>query len=307
MYIDLIRRVLEQAVDSYASATGQQVSEVLAAIRTHIDATAQEHQKGEPDIKYAEALCRLGYLYRHATANATLFEHVLLESGRLRSIIAKSAGQRLNICAVGGGPGTELLGLAKFLLIGRRKFPKKINFTVLDNIPQWAETWQQLADAVEEELQRATSEDNTATCPSIVPAFLPLDVLKAESYTSYSYQFSTSQVIVFNYLFSENKSRLTEALGAVASLRAMAPKGCEFVVIDRLEGNRTFSDSVIALFQDVFNNKEISTHHFGGTLDADEQTKDMGELFHNTLGFPRVKFFTMYRSPTVFWFTVAKE
>lgn len=93
MYVDLIRRVLEQAVDAYAKATGMAVSEVLASIRTHIDNTAKEHQKDEPDIKYEEALCRLGYLYRHATANATLFELVLRSWGNSE---ASSASPRTN-------------------------------------------------------------------------------------------------------------------------------------------------------------------------------------------------------------------
>ena len=125
MYIDLIRRVLEQAVDSYASTSGMSVSEVLAAIRTHIDSTAKEHQKGEPAIKYEEALCRLGYLYRHATANATLFELVLQESGELRSILRRAVNQRLNMCPVGGGPGTELLGLRSSSTYEAETFPRK--------------------------------------------------------------------------------------------------------------------------------------------------------------------------------------
>src|SRR5579862_8425670 len=132
MYIDLVRRVLEQTVERYASESGMTVSEVLAKIREHIDATAKEHQKDEPDIQYADALCRLGYIYRHATANATVFEFVLRESGELRSVIRQAGGQKLNICAVGGGPGTELLGLAKFLLRMRGAFPRRITFTVLD-------------------------------------------------------------------------------------------------------------------------------------------------------------------------------
>lgn len=246
------------------------VSEVLTAIRTHIDATAKEHQKDEPDIKYEDPLCRLGYLYRHATANATLFELVLRESGELRSVIRQSTDQRLNMCAVGGGPGTELLGLAKYLLrrpgfiekylLRRRRFPKKITFTLLDSVPQWAETWQQLADAVEAELQRATEESSSKTCPSIVPAFLPLDVLRAESYNSYAYQFGGSQVMIFNYLFSESKTRLTEGKAAVNRLHAMAPKGCVFVVIDRLENNPKFKDDVVAIFRGVFK-KNVSVQH----------------------------------------------
>src|SRR5258707_11394015 len=102
------------------------ISEVLAKIRAHIDCTAKEHQKDEPEIQYEDALCRLGYLYRHATANATLFELVLGESGELRAAVRQSVEQRINICTVGGGPGTELLGLAKFLLRTTPGFPRKI-------------------------------------------------------------------------------------------------------------------------------------------------------------------------------------
>jgi hypothetical protein len=211
------------------------------------------------------------------------------------------------VCAVGGGPGTELLGLAKFLLRRQVGFPKKMTFTVLDNVPQWAESWQQIADAVEEELQSATNEHESKICPSIVPAFLPLDVLKADSYKSYSYQFGNSQVIIFNYLFSESKTRLADAKGAVARLLEIAPKGCVFVVIDRLENNPKFKDDVVTIFKDVFK-KVVTVHNIGATLDSDEQTSDMGKLFNQMLGCPRVKFFTdLYRSPTVFWFTMVKE
>lgn len=307
MYIDLIRKILEQAVDSFAIAADKPVSEILDEIRTHIDQTAKEHQKDEPDIDYANPLCRLGYLYRHATANATLFEMVLKESGELRTVLRESANGRINVCAVGGGPGTELLGLAKFLLRRARAYPSRITFTVLDVIPQWAETWQQLADAVEHELQNAAKANEIETCPVIVPAFIPFDVLKAESYVSYPYQFGLTKILIFNYLFSENKTRLKDINDAIKQLISMVPRGCVIVVIDRLENNSTFQQDVVALLQKSFN-KPITCHGFRGTLDGDEQSADMGELFNEILGNPRVKFFTdLYRNPTVFWFTVIKE
>jgi hypothetical protein len=177
----------------------------------------------------------------------------------------------------------------------------------LDSVPQWAETWQQLADAVEAELQLATEQFGSKTCPCIVPAFLPLDVLKADSYESYAYQFRGAQIIVFNYLFSENKTHLAEARGAVAQLLSMAPKGCIFVIIDRLENYPAFKDEVVGIFTDLFK-KEISVRTFNGTLDRDEQASAMGDLFNKVLGNPRIKFFTdIYRDPTVFWFTVTKD
>src|SRR5690606_25196920 len=122
--------------------------------------TATEHRRDEPAIDYDDALCRLGYLYRHAPANATLFEQVLLGSGELRGKIRDAAHNVLRIFAIGGGPGTELLGLAKYLLRRQRSIPRKIRFTVLDNVPHWGETWEQLAEAVEDELRTSLAGDD---------------------------------------------------------------------------------------------------------------------------------------------------
>ena len=314
MYIELVRRVLEEAVKTYAAGKGLAVPDVLAQIREHIDKTAREHRRDEPNIDYDDPLCRLGYLYRHAPANATIFEQVLQGSDELRDKIRRAHKGVLHVCSVGGGPGTELLGLAKHLLrrslISRllrrpRHLPRKIIFTVLDNIPHWAETWQQLAEAVEAEIRAAlTGED--AEAPTIAPTFLPMDVLDPASYQQYAFQFSKADVIVFNYLFSENKTRLVDALDSVRHLARTCPPGCVFVVIDRLEHSPTFSDQVRGLFQTAFG-VDATVHTFKGTIDRDEQTTGMGEMLTAVLGNPRVKFFTDgYRDPTVFWFTVVR-
>src|ERR1700719_3254923 len=115
MYIDIVKAVLEEAAELYASNSGMTMPEVLESIKDHIDNTSREHRKDEPDIEYNDALCRLGYLYRHAPANATLFERVLAESGQLRTKLRAAKQGSIHICSVGGGPGTELLGLAKYL------------------------------------------------------------------------------------------------------------------------------------------------------------------------------------------------
>jgi hypothetical protein len=306
MYIELVRQVLEQAVETYAARTGKTVPEVLAQIREHIDKTAREHWKDEPKINYDDPLCRLGYLYRHATANATLFEQVLLGSGEVRQKIREADKGTLRLCSVGGGPGTELLGLAKYLLRRPHALPRKIMFTVMDNIPHWGETWGPLAEAAEGEL-RTSLAGHGVEPPTIAPMFLPLDVLNSDSYKGYAFQFSNVNIIIFNYLFSENKGRLADAKDAITHLAQVAPGGAVFVVIDRLENNPKFKDEVVALFSSVFG-PGIALHTFNGTLDSDEQTSDMGAMLTEVLGVPRVKFFTDgYRDPTVFWFAVVRR
>lgn len=306
MYIELVRRVLEEAVKSHAENTKDSVNAVLARIRQHIDDTASEHRKIEPDIDYDDPLCRLGYLYRHAPAGATLFELVIRNSREVREKINAADKGVLRVCAVGGGPGTELLGIAKYLLCARTIVPRKIEFTVLDKVPYWAETWQQIAQAVEDELRSSISGVRVEP-PTIAQSFLPLDVLKPAEYRNYAFQFRKADVVVFNYRFSENKTRLKTAAKAVEHLANTAPCGCVFVVIDRLEHNLKFTNDVVWLFTDAFIS-DIEVNEYDGTLDHDEQTSNMGEMLTAALGHPRVKFFTEGRRlPTVFWFAVAKR
>jgi hypothetical protein len=306
MYIDIVKAILEEAVELYSAESDLTVPEVLAKIKEHIDNTAKEHRKAEPEIEYQDPLCRLGYLYRHATANATLFERVLTESGHLRTKLRESKGGALQICSVGGGPGTELLGLAKYLLRRPQSLPRKIAFTVLDNVPQWAETWDQLAEAIDEELGKVFAERGEVS-PTIVNSFLQLDVLDQASYKDYLHKFKRTDIVVFNYLFSENKTQLDKATKALRHLLKVTPAGCIFVVIDRLEHDETFLKSVIKAFVDA-GFAEPKTHTLEGILDGDEQTVDMGELFNTVLKSPRVKFHTdIYRDPTVFWFEAIRE
>ena len=307
MYIELVSRVIEDAIELHASEAEQSKEELLQRVSKHIEATSREYRKAEPQIEYRDPLCRLGYLYMHAAANATLFERVVGESDDLRGVITGSAAENLNVCSLGGGPGTELLGLAKFFL--RRPNlvpPRKITFTVIDNVLEWAETWHQLADAVEEEF-RSSFADTDVELPSIAPTFLPLDVLKDSSYRDYAYQFKKADLVVFNYLFSENKTRLEQTLPALQHLARITRPECTFVMIDRLEHDISFTNRVVECFTSAFG-VEVNYSRLGGTLDADEQTSEMGEMLLSTLKRrPRVKFFTdQYRDPTVFWFVIKR-
>ena len=301
MYIELVRNVIEQAVALHAANTQQPQDQVLSQIKDHIEATSREYRKDEPDIRYRDPLCRLGYLYMNVPAHATLFEKVLMESDNLGRKINNASQGVLNICSLGGGPGTELLGIAKYFQQRPDLVPpRKIAFTVIDNVLEWAETWQQLADAVEEDF-RSSYPQQVFAPPTINQTFLPLDVLNHSSYENYAFQFGKADIVVFNYLFSENKTRLGGAQQALESLARVTSKNCAFVVIDRLERDERFKNEVVHLFKSAFN-VEVVAQTLGGKLDIDEQTSEMGQMLTATLKrTPRVKFFTdLSRHPTVF-------
>lgn len=308
MYIELVKRVMEDAIELHVRTSGRSRDAVLKEINAHIDSTSSQHWTNEPEIEYDDPLCRLGYLYIHAAANATLFERVLAESDELSAILKQTAQNTLNVCALGGGPGTELLGLSKYFLRRPHRLPpRKITFTVIDKVSEWADTWSQLADAAEEQFRASMSQKGIER-PNIAHMFLPLDVLDPLSYKNFTVHLSKADIIVFNYLFSENKTNLTQAQQAIEQLAKIASEDCVFVVIDRLERNRKFTKDVASLFESALGAK-VEYQTLGGILDGDEQTSEMGEMLTKTLKRnPRVKFFS-YQSgdDTVFWFTVKRR
>ena len=307
MYVELVRRVIEEAVDLHAKITEQSVEDVLAQIRSHIAKTSDEYFKEEPDIRYEDPLCRLGYLYMNAPVNATLFEKVLIESDDLRRKIRGSSQGILNICSMGGGPGTELLGITKFFLQHQTIVPpRKIGFTVIDNVQQWSDTWGQLAEASEEELRTSLVSDGVEL-PTIADHFLSFDVLDSTNYANFLVQFSKIDMVVFNYLFSENKTKLEGARPALEHLSKITSEDCAFVIIDRLENNPRFSNAVVSLFESAFG-VDIHLQTLAGILDADEQISEMGKMLTETLiRSPRITFRTRLRKdPTVFWFVVKR-
>ena len=259
-----------------------------------------------PNIDYGDPFCRIGYLYRHGAANANLFKNVLTQSESLLAKIHGSSSGTLNVCAAGGGPGTELLGLAKFLLNEPDMMPRKVVFSVLDNISEWADTWDSLAEEVEDWLSSHPGDDETKP-PIIVPAFITFEVLEPTSYQNYVSKFRKTDVVVFNYLFSENKCRLDQAHLALEQLVRFTPQECNFVVIDRKENNPKFHEDVIQLFESVLG-EEITLHTYNGTIDGDERAVDMGQELLTSLRSPRIKFFTnQTRDATVFWFVTKRK
>ena len=301
MYFEIVKQVVEQGIADYAAAYSIGRDEVLTKMKSHIDHTQKQHYKSDPEISYDDPLCRLGYLHRHAGINATLFERVLKEDQALQTTItdAETRG-RLRVCSLGGGPGTELLGLVKYLLRQKVKAPQRIDFTVLDNVYYWAETWEQLAEAAEGVLEAELGSDR----PTVSQGFLSFDVFDPSSYDGLPSKFKNVDIVVCNYLFSENKDNLDDAKRAIPRLSRLVSDGCAFVVIDRLENNTDFVSNVVSIFESVFG--PVKVNEVSGLMDLDEEKSVLGNDLLGRLGNPRLQFRTNNGRPTVFWFTVQK-
>lgn len=289
MYFEIVNNLLMQSVQDYATNTCQTKREVLLAIREHIDHTHEQYWKETPEINYNNPLCRLGYLYRYVAANATLIEWMLTKEQERINLHQDT----LNLCALGGGPGTELLGIVKHLIKREIQAPPRIVFSVLDNIPQWADIWNQLKEAAVTQFGskwKTESPQRELATPTVEANFLPFDVFNHSSYQDYAFLFRNVDVVICNYVFSENKTKLNEAQQVIEHLVGIAKPECLFIVIDRLEQNTNFKTDIVNLFETACN-ADITLTTFDEALDSDEQKEVINPLIIEILGQPRLRFF----------------
>lgn len=237
-YFEIIKKILDDSIKIYRELKSTPIDEIYSEITTHIKSTSKEYRFECPNIHYDDPLCRLGYLFAHAGANATLFERTIQSSAQLRNFIISRDKNDLHVCSVGGGPGTELLGLTKFLLINQISC-KSLSFNVLDKIHQWSESWNFIADEAE-----AAINNHFNSSIIISRSFDPIDVVDPRSYEKYAWHFRKTNLIIFNYLLSENKKDLNFFPKVLTELMNRTPKGCYFIVIDRLEQQTSFNQNV---------------------------------------------------------------
>jgi hypothetical protein len=296
MYFIAVKNVLDHCIPQYAQRFGLTVEEVYRRIGEHIEKTRNEHRSPDPSIDYEDPLCRLGYLYVHVGANAALFEKSLSRTRHLATEIENASSDVLTVCAVGGGPGTELLGLARFIAETIDTPPSRLSFTVLDRVSQWGESWSILADQCRSILQARFHGQGFS--PSVESNFQPIDVTDPSSYGNYGWLFSQTDIFVFNYLVSENKVRMDAFRNALAAIVAASRSGSTYVFIDRLEADGAFSTSTKQTIQDV-GLTSVKDFEIDGCM-ADSES-DLGDYPQQLNARPRRWFRTRYnRDPTVF-------
>ena len=299
-YIKLIRRFVKESVELYATENQLSIDSVLPQVRNYINAFSNEYKKDKPQIQYDDPLCQIAYVYKYVMANATMFERVLIGPGGLATKVTAAQESVLNICSLGGGPGTELMGVARYLLDRPDRSPARISFTTMDSVFQWKDPGQRIADLIGNELYSSWGDiyPQPPTQPPTISwefdTFDLFDVCPSESSTS---RLAKADIIVLNYVLSENKNRLNQLAHVVNQLAQITSSGCVFAVIDQMDYQKQFKRDIAQLFESVFDAKKVNVTDFDGVLDGKNQTSEMGECFITALGLPRVKL-------TAFWFVV---
>ena len=196
--------------------------------------------------------------------------------------------EELKVCAFGGGPGTELLALVKMLKqahqAGRIQSHGDINFTLLDNTPEWAESWNALEAAIRAEFVAEYGKRRNWPFTTS-KSFQPFDMTRVEQFANLV-QLFVHDLYVLNYVVSEIVTDNLSLGNLINRMAALAPQGARFVFVDRNQ------DDVLARSRLLLQNAGLNEVWFRDSstyMDLDEQASELNEYIAGIGWRPRVQ------------------
>ncbi len=266
----LVKSVLDE---QYAATNGNE-AEKDAAIRKGLDYLSECYARlgaEECKIDYADPVIRFAYIYRYVTAHAD-YVCSFIDSAGLTKLFDE---KKLNISCIGGGPGSDLVGVLK--CVEKAGKTPALRFTLLDREKSWFESWFDVGDKLATSLQTNVS-------------FLPFDVTNEASWKPHR-KYLNSDLFTLIYFVSETYGLRDKAAKYYADLFENAASGAYFLYIDN--NARSFSDWFDGLWKGS-KVKLIEGNEGRMTTDWGEEKKDLGEYFKK-FGDPKLQAQVAYR------------
>lgn len=207
----LIKTVLDEAYDAVPGSPQEKDAAIIAALK-HL---SEQYEKllvcGCLD--YSDPATRFAYIFRYTTCHANLVYSVLDESVAANTVFN---GDQLSIACVGGGPGSDFLGILKYCL-SNNKSPQ-LRCQILDRDKAWSESWTDVDAKLGTTFRLSTS-------------FQPFDVTDGDTWRVFRKHFK-SDVITMVYFMSEVYARRKEAEVYFDTLLGNAKAGAVVLFID---------------------------------------------------------------------------
>lgn len=155
----LVRTVLDEL---YKRIPGSE-SQKDAAIKNRLQHLGHVYENLHLGLQvdHSDITTRFAYIYRYVTCHANLVYQMVKAAKPLRSLFDQ---ERVKITCIGGGPGSEIIGILKYLLEVEKN--PQLRFILYDKEKVWGDCWNDVDDKLDlpmrfSHLDEATSLDGT--------------------------------------------------------------------------------------------------------------------------------------------------
>ena len=224
-------------------------------------------------IDYTDPVTRFAYVYKYVTSHANIVCQIIEGSTELTDLLRQG---RFSVTCIGGGPGSDLLGILKHVLSNGAR--PVLRCTLLDGETTWADCWSDVDEKLSDQLLVKTS-------------FQTFDVTNERTWATTS-KYLDADLITMIYFMSEVYSQRKFADSFFSNLFGNVSSGTLFLYVDNNspEFYKWFDALAAANGLEVLQSSEGRM----GIADLEEEKKDLGEYF-TRLGVPKLKPNIAYR------------
>ncbi|MCC5668744.1 hypothetical protein LC653_34065 [Nostoc sp. CHAB 5784] len=271
----IIKSVLDEAYNQIPGDDSEKDGVIIEALNYLSEGYIQLLGKSQ-SIDYKDTITRFAYIYKYVSSHANLVCGIITQSNDLAKVF--DAQQKINIACIGGGPGSDFLGILKYLM-SKGKTPS-VKFQLCDKEKNWAESWSDVDDKVDPKFRISTS-------------YLPLDVTKPDEWKPHTKYF-TSDIFTMIYFMSEIFTLRDSADEYFTNLFSQAKPGALFLFVDN---NHTSFYGWFDELAKAHNIKIKDSNQYTMFLPSDEDKSDLGIYFQKfqSYSYPKIKANIAYR------------
>ena len=193
------------------------------------------HGGHPPEIPFECLVYRSAYLYEYAPANALAVEAVLNNDAEDQGLISGMLTSKLpmSLCCLGGGPGSEILGVAKWI-VRQQLGATQLEVVIIDKCLEWRNQWKSVRDTLNTNFSADGAVSAERTPQFVSRGFVKVDVVEPASALlpvfRRGFDLYIVSYVVSHIYTSEGLSRFRRFMQSVIE---SAPQGSKFLFIDR--------------------------------------------------------------------------
>lgn len=279
-YSQIVGEIVNLEVDQIANQMGASRKEVVDGVLAHaLNISRQHYENHEPDIPYIDSLCRIAYLYHEVPVNAFVIETIFSQDPNLRRHLEtlRRNNNQLRLCTLGGGPGTDVLGLAKY--IEKNPFASRIvlNPLLTDRVGDWQANWSVLFNQNQKRLETKYGQQSPQSPLVVEPGkFHAVDVEDLASVTGAPEIFD-QDIYIVSYLLSHVFQDFDQPSPFSTELVQKAKVGTKFIFVDRNESRWLTAATKLATGAGLSATEAIEAE--SGSVSSDEDLTHLEQIY----------------------------
>ncbi len=182
----LIKLVLDEVYDTISARDNSAKDDLIReAIENLSDEYHNLTSSTSSPIDYSDPVKRFAYIYKYTVAHADYTMQLIESCQPLRELFAKKS---IEVACLGGGPGSDLLGILKFLLQQKTDI-QSLKCYIFDKERAWGDSWSDVASHLRPAFH-------------FYPVFQQMDVTSPDTWRSYQ-KFLRADIFTLIYFLSE--------------------------------------------------------------------------------------------------------